>query len=66
MTVGKHEKDKNDTAPAARHVGFDYDKTGGGKHRPRADLTGGHAGSRHDGDGKSSPTGWGGDRSARE
>ena len=66
MTMGKHDKNKNDTAPASKHVSaLDYDKTGGGKHRPTPDLTSGHVGKRGDGDGKSSPSGWGGDRSTR-
>ena len=64
--MGKHEKNKNDTAPAAKHVDPNtYEKTGGGAHRPKPDLTSGHVGSRRDGDGKSSPSGWGGDRSTR-
>lgn len=63
--MGKHEKDKNDTAPAERRPGLDYDKTGGGKHRPAPNLKSGHLGTRGDGDGKSSRSGWGGDRSAR-
>lgn len=63
--MGKHEKDKNDTAAATRRPGLDYDQTGGGKHRPAPILKSGHLGTRGDGDGKSTGLGWGDDRSAR-
>jgi hypothetical protein len=67
MIMGKHDKNKSDTTPAAKHVDpSTYEKTGGGKHRPAPDLTSGHLGSRGDSDGKSSSSGWGGDRSVRE
>lgn len=56
--MGKYEKDKGDAAPAQGRPGNDYDATGGGRHRPKPDLTSGHHGG-----GKSSPSGWGGDRS---
>lgn len=65
--MGKHEKNKADVAPANKHASaLDYEKTGGGRHRPAPDLKSGPVGSRGDSDGKSSAAGWGGDRSVRE
>ncbi len=61
--MGRHHKDDGDDAPATKYPGHDYEQTGGGKHAPKPDRTSGHLGKRGDNDGKSSPDGWGGDRS---
>jgi hypothetical protein len=60
--MGRHDKNKADTTPATKHVSHDYDKTGGGKHRPAPDLTSGHVGGKS-GRGAGKMDGWGGDRS---